>query len=171
MSPERERKRSGRSLRGRLFHLGISLKLLDGLIETIGGVALWVTGPDSIIDWVFRVTQDEINENPNDFVSNHLRHAAMHLSLGGEHFIAVYLFLHGVVKIVVVLALFRNKLWAYPLALVVFSGFVVYQIYRYTYTHAFGLLVLSAFDLAVICLIWLEYREARTRGTAVPARA
>jgi uncharacterized membrane protein len=162
-----DRKRSRRPLRDRLFHLGISLKLLDGVIETVGGIMLWIIGPGSIVNWIFRITQVEINEDRNDFVSTHLRHAATHISLAGQHFIAVYLFLHGVVKIVVVLALFRNKLWAYPLALVVFGGFVVYQVYRFTETHAVGLIVLSVFDLAVLWLIWMEYRAAKTRGYAM----
>ena len=167
MSPDRRGKTSRRPLRERLFHVGISLKLLDGVIETVGGIILWIIGPGTIINWVFRITQDEINEEPNNFVSTHLRQAANHISLAGEHFIAVYLFLHGVVKIVVVLALFRNKLWAYPLSLVVFGGFVVYQVYRFTETHAIGLILLSAFDLAVLWLIWLEYRAARRRGVAM----
>lgn len=156
-------------MRERLFRIGISLKLLDGAIETIGGILLWIIGPDSIINWVFRITQDQINEQPNDFVSNHLRDAALHISLSGEHFMAVYLFLHGVVKVIVVLALFRNKMWAFPLSLAVFGGFVVYQLYRFTHTHAIGLLLLSAFDLAVVWLIWMEYRAARKRGRAIPA--
>ncbi len=167
MCPDRRRKRSSRPLRDRLFRVGISLKLLDGVIETIGGIALWIIGPDSIINWVFRITQEEINEERNNFVSTHLRQAAAHISLAGEHFIAVYLFLHGAVKIVVVLALFRNKLWAYPLSFVVFGGFVVYQVYRFTHTHAVGLILLSVFDLGILWLIWLEYRAARTRGSAI----
>lgn len=169
MSPDRNRNHPHRPLRERLFHAGILLKFLDGVLETIGGIVLWVIGPWSIIDWVFRVTQDEISEDPHDFVATHLRHAATHISLSGEHFMAAYLFIHGVVKIVVVLALFRNKLWAYPVSLTVFCAFIVYQLYRFTITHAVALILLSAFDLAVVWVIWLEYRSARTRPVAIPA--
>lgn len=164
MSPVRRRNPSSRPLRERLFHAGISLKLLDGVLEALGGIALWAIGPWSLIDWVFRITRDEISEDPNDFVATHLRHAATHISLSGEHFMAAYLFIHGVVKIVVVLALFRNKLWAYPLSIAVFGAFIVYQIYRFTITHSITLILLSAFDLAVLCLIWLEFRAAKTRA-------
>ena len=168
MPPDGQRNRWNQPLRERLFQTGIALKMLDGVVETAGGVALWIVGPWSIIGWVFRITQDEISEQPHDFVATHLRHAASHMSLSGEHFMAAYLFIHGLVKIVVVLALWRKKLWAYPLSLAVFGGFIVYQLYRFTITHAFTLILLSAFDLAVVCLIWLEYRDARRRVVSIP---
>ena len=47
---------------------------------------------------------------------------------------------------------------AYPVSMVIFAGFIVYQLYRYTLTHGAGLLALSAFDFVVIGLIFLEYR-------------
>ena len=102
-------------------------------------------------------------KTPHDFVANHLRHAASHFSVGSEHFMAIYLLGHGVVKIFVVAALLRNKLWAYPIAIIVFGGFVVYQIYRFALTGSTGLIVLTVVDLIVIWFIWLEYRAVRLR--------
>ena len=158
------------SLRSHLFHGGILLKGLDGATEIIGGLALWIVNPGRIINLVHRITEHEISQTHNDFVIRHLRHAAASVSLSGEHFMAVYLFLHGVVKVVVVLALLRDKLWAYPVAIVVFGAFVIYQVYRFTFTHSSGLLVLAGIDLAVTILIWLEYRdELGRRHNAQPA--
>jgi hypothetical protein len=39
--------------------------------------------------------------------------------------------------------------------------FIVYQLYRFSYTHGFGLIVLTVFDVFVIGLIWHEYRLVR----------
>ena len=157
------------SLRSSLFRGGILLKGLDGVIEIVGGLALWILNPGRIIDLVHRITEHEISQTHNDFVIRHLRHAAASISLSGEHFMAVYLFLHGVVKVVVVLALLRGKLWAYPVAIVVFGAFVIYQVYRFTNTHGVGLLVLASIDLAVTILIALEYRaELARRRNAQP---
>lgn len=64
-----------------------------------------------------------------------------------------------------VAALLRNKLWAYPVAIVVFGGFIVYQIYRFTLTGEFGLITLSLFDLMVIWLVWPEYKTVKLRLT------
>lgn len=150
-------------LRELLFRVGVFLKGLDGAAEIAGGIALWAVSPGSIAQVVGMLTQDEIAEDPHDFVANHLRYAASRFSVGSEHFMAIYLLGHGVVKIFVVVALLRNRLWAYPIALIVFGGFVVYQIYRFTLTGGAGLIALSVIDLVVIWFIWLEYRAVRLR--------
>ncbi len=36
--------------------------------------------------------------------------------------------------------------------------FIAYQMYRFSYTHSIGLLVLTVFDLFVVWLVWKEYR-------------
>lgn len=164
------------SLRGRLFRVGILLKGLDGAIEFVGGIALFILSPGRVVDLIHRITDHEISRNHNDFVIRHLSQLAAHVSLSGERFAAAYLFAHGVIKVIVVLALLRNKLWAYPLAIAVFGGFVIYELYRFTLTHSVGLIVLSAFDLAVTFLIWSEYRSvsagrANPQASAHPLKA
>jgi uncharacterized membrane protein len=79
-------------------------------------------------------------------------------SVSSQHFYAFYLLSHGLVKVALVIGLLRNKLWAYPASLVVLSLFIVYQVYRYSYTHSMGLIVLTVFDVFVMFLIWHEYR-------------
>lgn len=142
----------------------VLLKGLDGLLEIVGGIALWAVTPRRTAHVVRWLTQDEIAEDPRDFVANHLRQATSHFSLAGEHFMAIYLLGHGVVKIFVVIALLKNKLWAYPVAIFVFGGFVVYQIYRFTLTDSMGLIALTILDLIVIWFIWLEYRAVRSHN-------
>ena len=111
----------------------------------------------------FTLTQDQIAEDPRDLVANYLRHAAARLSVSGEHFMAIYLLSHGIVKMFAVVTLLKNKLWGYPLSIAVFGAFIVYQIYRFLLTGGVGLIALTIFDLIVICLIWLEYRAVRSR--------
>lgn len=59
---------------------------------------------------------------------------------------------HGVVKLWLIIGLLRQKLWYYPLAAAVFGLFIVYQLYRYSFTNSLWLLVLGAVDVAVIAL-------------------
>ncbi len=147
-----------------LFRASVALKGLDALLELAGGAALWVVSPGWIARVVHALTQDEISEDPHDLVANLLRHAAGRLSLSGEHFMAAYLLVHGVVKGAAVWALMRGRLWAYPMAIVVFGGFIAYQVYRYTLTGGMGLVVLTVFDVVVVWLIWLEYRAVKARS-------
>ncbi|MGH9511118.1 MAG: DUF2127 domain-containing protein [Terriglobales bacterium] len=111
-------------LRELLFRISVLLKGLDALVEIAGGIALWAIKPSLIVRLTAVLTQDEIIEDPNDFVASYLRHAAARLSISGEHFLAIYLLAHGAVKMFAVVALLRNKLWGYPLSLAVFGGFI-----------------------------------------------
>ncbi len=148
-----------------LFLVSVWFKGLDGLLELIGGSALFIVAPASILHIIQYLTQDELVEDPRDRVANALLRAASRLSAGTEHFMALYLLIHGLVKLGLVWGLLRRVLAAYPLSMVIFAGFIAYQLYRYTITQGFGLLTLSALDVVVIALIYLEYR-ALQRGRA-----
>jgi len=150
------------ALREFLFRTSVLLKGLGALFEIAGGIALWLINPSFVVRLTALLTQDEIAEDPGDLVANYLRHGAARLSVSGEHFMAIYLLSHGVIKMFAVVALLKNKLWGYPLSIAVFGGFIVYQIYRFTLRGGIGLIALTAFDLVVICLIWLEYRAVKS---------
>lgn len=147
-----------------LFHYSVLAKGIFALSEVVSGCALWFFGTGPLVRLVDWLTQDELSQDPHDVVANALRHAASRFSVAGEHFAALYLLGHGVVKLFVIVALLKNKLWAYPASLVIFGGFVVYQIYRYDVIGGAGLIFLTALDLAVMWLIWLEYRAVQTQS-------
>jgi uncharacterized membrane protein len=58
-----------------------------------------------------------------------------------------------------VAALLRRQLWAYPAAMLVFGMFLAYQLYRWSHTHANLLVALSALDVIVIGLTYVEYQR------------
>lgn len=149
------------STREILFLISVWFKGFDGVLELLGGVALLTASPALVLKTVQFFTQDELVEDPHDLVATHLLRMAARLSLGAEHFMALYLLIHGIVKVALVWALLKRILVAYPLAMIVFAGFIAYQLYRYTLTHGVGLLALSGVDVVVIGLIWLEYRVLR----------
>ena len=144
-----------------LFDISLWAKFVDGVLEIIGGVLLLFVNPDQINHIVRLLTQNELSDDPDDFVSTHLVHAANHLSSGTKVFAAIFLLGQGVIKIALVWALLRKQLWAYPIAMIAFGLFVTYQIYRYAHTHSVWLLVLTALDAFVIVITWLEYNRLR----------
>ncbi|MGH8260984.1 MAG: DUF2127 domain-containing protein [Steroidobacteraceae bacterium] len=146
-----------------LFRVSVCFKGLDGVLEIAGGVALLSVSPALILHTVRFLTQDEIAEDPDDLVATALLRIASRLSFASEHFAALYLLIHGVVKVGLVWALLARVLIAYPISIVVFAAFIAYQLYRYTLTSGLGLLALTLIDLVVIALIWLEYRALRRR--------
>lgn len=144
-----------------LFYAAVWLKGLDGALELLSSVLLLTVPASLIIHGVQFMTQDEIAEDPRDLVANYLRDAAHHIAFASNHFIAAYLFIHGVIKVVLVWALLRRKLRAYPPAIIVFAALIAYQIYRFSFTHGWGLLALSVLDLVMVSVIFLEYRALK----------
>ena len=112
---------------------------------------------------VFAITQNELSEDPRDFIAHYLIKSAQGFSINSQHFASFFLFTHGVVKIFLAIGLLREKYWYFPTAIVVFGLFIVYQLYRFTFTHSLWLLVLTAVDILVIWLTWHEYRYLRKK--------
>ena len=143
---------------GQLFRLGIFLKGIHAVIEIVGGLILFVIPLSVFTHLAVWLTQAELLDDPHDLVANYLLHLGTQLSVGSKIFGGAYLLSHGLIKIVLVVALLKNKLWAYPWSLIVLGLFIVYQMYRFTFTHSVALILLTIFDLVVIWLIWREYQ-------------
>jgi uncharacterized membrane protein len=149
-----------------IFEISILLKGAHALIECIGGLVLAFVSTSAITNLVNALTQEELIEDPNDFVATHLLSLAQNLTDSTQRFYAFYLLSHGVIKLLLVAGLLGKKLWAYPASLVVLGLFIVYQLYRFSYTHGVGLIVLTVFDVIVMGLIWHEYQMVRRHLTS-----
>ncbi len=144
-----------------IFEISVLLKGAHAIIECIGGLALALVSTSTIAAMINTFTQEELIEDPRDFIATHLMDLAGSNSVSSQNFYSFYLLSHGIVKIFLVVGLLRNKLWAYPASMVVLWLFIAYQVYRFSYTQSFGLIVLTVFDLVVMFLIWHEYRLVR----------
>jgi len=146
-----------------VFELAVSFKALYGVIETAGGVVLFVIGPAALMrfsNWLadYGLNDDYGVASPFD---NFILNRVQHVTAGTWNFIAFYLVLHGMFNIIIVALLWRKKLWAYPAAMGFFGAFIFYQIGRFTFTHAWGLVLASVIDVLTIGLIWEEYRRIK----------
>lgn len=148
-----------------LFRLSLFFKGALSLLEIVGGALAYFVTQSYLLHVVVAVTQEELTEDPHDFVANHLVAAASGVSIGAQHFAAFYLLSHGIVKTYLIVGLLREKLWYYPVAIVAFLGFVAYQLLRFHLTHSAWLLVLTVIDIVVIWLTWHEYRYLRHSRT------
>jgi uncharacterized membrane protein len=160
-----------KDLLDRTFEVGILLKGLDGALELIGGALLLMVSPATINRITGALTQHELSEDPHDVIATHVLRMSHGLTGAAVGFAAVYLLLHGIVKVALVVALLRNQLWAYPWMIAFLVAFIVYQLYRIALDISLGLIALTIFDAIIVWLTWREYqkqRNARQRGQAVP---
>ena len=141
-----------------IFYLGVILKGIDGVIETIAGFALLFIGHAQLGAIVSFFTREELLEDPHDTIANYLTHSFQTFSGASQHFGALYLLVHGVVKMALVVGLLRNRLWAYPTAIAVFTALGLYQTYYVVVDRSLLLTGLTILDVIIIFLTWHEYR-------------
>jgi uncharacterized membrane protein len=144
-----------------IFEVSLWLKGLFAFSEIVAGIAAYFVSRQFLLSLVLWVAKDEFAEDPHDIVANFLLHTVQHLSVGIQTFASIYLLAHGVIKLWLIVGLLRRKLCYYPVAIIVFVFFIVYQLYRYTFTHSIWLVAITVLDILVIGLTWHEYRYLR----------
>ncbi len=144
------------------YLVGIALKGVDGLLEMCGGAILLLTSRPAIIHVIASLTRAELYEDPRDFVATHALHIAENLSPGTQHFASAYLLVHGAIKVGLVAGLLRGWRRAYPCALLLLTAFIGYQGYRLFRYHSLVLAVFTAIDIAIVLLIWREWKHHPT---------
>ena len=140
-------------------------KGIDGALEIIGGSLLLFVSPATIQAVLRGMTQHELSEDPHDFIANHLLRSVQNLSHSTTLFAAIYLLAHGAAKVVLVIAVLRDRTWAYPAIIVLLLGFIGYQLYRLALDPGIGLTLLTLFDAFVVVLTWKEYNAKHRHAT------
>lgn len=150
----------------RVFAVSIVLKGLDGAVELIGGVMLLFISPARLRDWL----GDAVEFVLVGHESSPAFHWAIHLgdSWGTRTtlFAAAYLLLHGIIKVVLVWALLRQQLWAYPWMLGALAVFIALQCYELIVHFTWGMLALTLFDVFIVFLTAREWQLHRQRRAA-----
>jgi uncharacterized membrane protein len=134
---------------------------VDGALEIVGGVVLYLVSSSQINRLVLFLTSHELSEDPGDVIANFLIKSARHLSVGTKLFGSFYLVLHGIIKVAVIISLWKQRLWAYPAAIIFFALFILYQAYRYDYSRSIWLVFLTVLDSLIVMLTWSEHRRMR----------
>lgn len=157
-------KRAGENAAHMSFEIGLAIKALGGLLETIGAGLLLFINPARLSSLVRFLTQRELAEDPKDIIANLLLTFSHGFTVNTQYFGVFYLALHGIIKCVLVYLLWRKKLWAYPAAIAVFSVFAAYQIFSIIRHPSIFMLLLTVFDLAIIILAVIEYKRIKAAG-------
>ncbi len=111
-----------------------------------------------IVQTIFK---HELLQDPTDILANYLIKASHNVSFSTLSFAAVYLMIHGFIKIGLVTGLWFKKLWAYPLAEIVLSLFIIYQLIRFSRTHSLILILLTLLDIVILFLVSHEYKRIK----------
>jgi len=148
------------------FDIGLLLKGLNAVAEIIGGFALMFLNPERMNHLMGLLSGGELSEDPKDLIANYLVTFGHNFTADAQSFAVFYMLSHGIVKLAVILLLWKGRLWAYPLSVLVFVAFIVYQLHRYTVTHSIFMPLLTLLDIVMIFLTVMEYRRIRSERAA-----
>jgi uncharacterized membrane protein len=145
------------------FVISILAKGLFAFVQIVLGIMLLFIGETTAI--IDKLAQSELFEDPGDFLANWAG-PILHPTQEAQVFGGLYLLSHGVVKVFLVAGLLRNRLWAYPASIGVFTILGIYQLFKYFFrTHSPLLLGIIVVDIVVIWLIYHEYQKVLKRAT------
>jgi uncharacterized membrane protein len=150
-----------RKIEHRLFLLSVWTKGIAGLLETIGGFLFLFIPQSGLNAFVIFLTAPELAEDPSDRVATLLQHIVHELGADTKRFASSYLIVHGLIKVFLVAGLLGGRLWSYLVSLWFLAAFIVYQTYRFLFTHSLWLIALNTVDLIVAFLIWREYQARK----------
>jgi uncharacterized membrane protein len=139
------------------FIISICIKTLTGLVETVSGFLLVYLSPSALTVILNRLSRGEQLEDPQDFFLAYAHQYLNHLTAGTKDFAGLYILAHGIINLLLVLGLIKEKTWAYLVAIGVLCSFMLYQIFRIALDHSLLLSALTIFDAVFVIIIWHEY--------------
>ncbi|MCS4532367.1 DUF2127 domain-containing protein [Corynebacterium sp. ES2794-CONJ1] len=144
----------------RTFKATLWFKLILGFFELILAALIKVIPVERWRDMAEWLTRDQLLADPSAPFARAVINSVDSIDISTQNYIVFYLVVHAVVKTILIVAVLRGKLWAYPLMIAVLVGFVVYQSYEMYFEVTIGLLTLTIID---IILIWLTIHEWRIK--------
>lgn len=144
-----------------LFESTLLVKSVFALFEIAAGLGLRLVPHARIADLTGWLAHNQLIEGRHGPIFTRLSAELAGFSGASQHFYALYLLAHGAIKLIIIVMLMRKLAFAYPLGMVVFAGFIVMQMHRWTHTGSPALLALSVLDATVIWLTWREWRAVR----------
>ncbi len=141
-----------------LFEFGIVLKGVNGIWESAAGLTILFIGKNTFSRLFLHLTRGELLEDPNDRLINFLAQRLHNLSSNTIIFAAIYILAHGLLNIFLALQLYRQKLWAYLVTIGFMIIFMLYQIYRISYSHSLALTLITIWDILFMIITWHEYK-------------
>lgn len=142
-----------------LFDLALVLKILNGSLEMLAALLVLFVPPSLVLKLAEFATSGEFAQDPSDPVATFIRSTAHTFAVHTHYFLALYLALHGTIKVLLVIGIFAKKKIAYPLFMIALALFGTYEAYRGFLLNDLLLQALAIFDFSLLVLTSYEYRR------------
>ncbi len=141
----------------KFFRISLLIKLVDAIIEIGGGILMFFVNFNSIYLSINNFFKHEVAEHPSNIIFNLGLDFIGSFSPKLKLFVAIYLLVHGAIKIFLFWALWTRRFRLYPLAGIILILFLFYEVYRFIVGHSLFILFLIIVDIVIIALLVFEY--------------
>lgn len=142
-----------------LFDLALIVKIINGALEMLAALLVLFIPPSFVLRLAEFATSGELTQDSDDPIALAIQSAAQTFTVHTHYLLALYLALHGSIKVLLVIGIFAKKKIAYPLFMIALAIFGAYEAYRGFVLHEMLLQALAIFDLALLLLTSYEYRR------------
>jgi uncharacterized membrane protein len=142
-----------------LFRASMWWRIFYGFLRLILGVSFLRIIGTPLSDFIYTLLSHEITGRAGDFVLEHMYTLFEIHDFTVTYFIAGYFIFWGTVDIILSLCLLHHIRQAFPITMGLIGLFIVYSMYRFTFTHSLVLLGVIAIDIVILYLIYGEYRK------------
>jgi len=142
-----------------LFDLALIVKVVNGSLEMLAALLVLYVPPSVVLRLAEFATGGELAQDSDDLIATSIQSAAHSFAVHSHYLLALYLALHGIIKVLLVIGIFAKKKIAYPLFMLALAIFGAYEAYRGFVLHELLLQALAIFDLSLLVLTSYEYRR------------
>jgi uncharacterized membrane protein len=138
------------------FRFGLIVKGVDSVFEVFGAILLFM--PMRLERYFLVLSQHEIYRHHEAMAGriDHLADRVLEHASVGE---AAYLAIHGLAKVILIAAIYRDKRWGYVGLMGVLTLFACIELVRAFTAREVVTGILSGFDILMVVLIFKEYRS------------
>ena len=155
-----------------VYKIGIGIKGFDGAVELVAGILL-AFAPHTPHRLLLRAADEAREHNGTLFhlFEKTVIHLDAQLTGGVLIFIIIFLIIHGLVKLILVYALFKKIYRAYPYGLALLIILLIVQVIPlFSHPGALDLWIFTVLDIFIIYLVWAEYQDLREEVAALEAK-
>lgn len=134
-----------------LFLLSVLGKGVGGAVELLSGILLIFLSVDTLQHLL----------EPLSRVGVHIGQEAIGHS---KLLVVLYFTSRGAIRVFLAICLWREKLWAYPVAMGFLGISIIYQIWLMIHHYSHPLLLLTLFDLLIVLLTYFEWQKLKAGG-------
>jgi uncharacterized membrane protein len=154
------------SIARRAYIAVVAIKGFDGALETAAGLLLVIAGSRWLYDYTVWMIAPEIAERLGGKSAHLVSQGAAGLAQAGS-LPAVYLLIHGPLKLALAILLLRRGNWIFPIASLILFGFVVFLSHRAVSQLSPWFAGFALFDALTLALVLNEW-HARLNAESPP---